>query len=428
MNKKEIAEIKKQLAPDKNAISRIAGCYVSAEKEKIITFSESFGMLPEEELFKYYEIFRKALSGSIGKNMLDMEFPDEAEEEGGTQSSLLELCNSRLEDDDLLEEFYDKIIDSYVTGENYLILLIHNSYDVPGRGKDRVELFDASEEVYDYIQAVICPVDLAKPALSYHSDTQSFRNRERDWIVGMPQIGFLFPAFNDRRTDIHGVLYYSKNAEELHFDFTDRLLGCQLPLSAGLQKEAFQVLIEETLGENCSFDTVKNIHDQLQEITQQAKDSPDPVTLDRITVRNLLEESGAGAAEMEDFDTKFEENAGEKGSFLAANVVGRGRFEVHTPDVTITVSPDRSDLVETKIIDGRECLVIPITDEVQVNGIRIRHARPNPDPARTSAGRFCRDSGSRIKRQNRCRYNAGIFLSFEDYIQSSAQLNLIKLF
>ena len=381
MNKKEIAEIKKQLAPDKNAISRIAGCYVSAEKEKIITFSESFGMLPEEELFKYYEIFRKALSGSIGKNMLDMEFPDEAEEEGGTQSSLLELCNSRLEDDDLLEEFYDKIIDSYVTGENYLILLIHNSYDVPGRGKDRVELFDASEEVYDYIQAVICPVDLAKPALSYHSDTQSFRNRERDWIVGMPQIGFLFPAFNDRRTDIHGVLYYSKNAEELHFDFTDRLLGCQLPLSAGLQKEAFQVLIEATLGENCSFDTVKNIHDQLQEITQQAKDSPDPVTLDRITVRNLLKESGAGAAEMEEFDTKFEENAGEKGSFLAANVVGRGRFEVHTPDVTITVSPDRSDLVETKIIDGRECLVIPITDEVQVNGIRIRHARPQEDSA-----------------------------------------------
>lgn len=381
MNKKEIAEIKKQLAPDKNAISRIAGCYVSAEKEKIITFSESFGMLPEEELFKYYEIFRKALSGSIGKNMLDMEFPDEAEEEGGTQSSLLELCNSRLEDDDLLEEFYDKIIDSYVTGENYLILLIHNSYDVPGRGKDRVELFDASDEVYDYIQAVICPVDLAKPALSYHSDTQSFRNRERDWIVGMPQIGFLFPAFNDRRTDIHGVLYYSKNAEELHFDFTDRLLGCQLPLSAGLQKEAFQVLIEETLGENCSFETVKNIHDQLQEITQQAKDSPDPVTLDRITVRNLLEESGAGAAEMEEFDTKFEENAGEKGSFLAANVVGRGRFEVRTPDVTITVSPDRSDLVETKIIDGRECLVIPITDEVQVNGIRIRNARPQEDSA-----------------------------------------------
>ena len=381
INRDDILELTRRMNLERTNFIRIAGCYVSAEKEKIITFSESFGMLPEEELFKYYEIFRKALSGSIGKNMLDMEFPDEAEEEGGTQSSLLELCNSRLEDDDLLEEFYDKIIDSYVTGENYLILLIHNSYDVPGRGKDRVELFDASEEVYDYIQAVICPVDLAKPALSYHSDTQSFRNRERDWIVGMPQIGFLFPAFNDRRTDIHGVLYYSKNAEELHFDFTDRLLGCQLPLSAGLQKEAFQVLIEETLGENCSFDTVKNIHDQLQEITQQAKDSPDPVTLDRITVRNLLEESGAGAAEMEDFDTKFEENAGEKGSFLAANVVGRGRFEVHTPDVTITVSPDRSDLVETKIIDGRECLVIPITDEVQVNGIRIRHARPQEDSA-----------------------------------------------
>ncbi len=376
MNKKEISEIKKLLAPDKNAISRIAGCYVNAEKEKVVSFSESFPLLPEEVSAKYYEIFRKALSGSPGKNLLDMDFPAEAEEEGGTQSFLYELCRSHLEDEELLDSFYDKVIDSYVTGEYYLILLIQNSYDVPGRGKDNLELFDSSDTVYEYIQMAICPVALEKGALSYDNTSQTFRNRDRNWIVGQPQIAFLFPAFNDRGADIHSLLYYSKDSEDLQFDFTDRLLGCQLPLTAGLQKEAFQQLIEDTLGDGCSFDMVKNIHDNLQEITQQAKDSPDPVSLDRITIRNLLEESGANEAEMESFDTKFEENAGEQGAFLASNVIGRGKFEVHTPDVNITVSPDRSDLVERRVIDGREYLLIPISDEVLVNGIKIRPAGP----------------------------------------------------
>lgn len=371
MNKKEIAEIKKQLNPTRQTITRICGCYVSAEKEKITTFSQSFGILEEEEIFKYLDIFKKSLSGTLGKNLLNMEFPVESEEEGGTEKFLYDLRQSHLEDDGLLDEFYDKVIDSYITGESYLILLISNAYDVPGKGTDELEMFDASDEVYDYFQAVICPVDLAKPALSYDRETQSFRSLNRQWIVGMPVLGFLFPAFNDRGNDIHSVLYYSKDSEDLHFDFTDRLLGCTLPLSAGLQKEAFQQVVEQALGENCSFEMVKEIHDTLREAAEEAKDDPDPVSFGKHDVKVILSKAGAEDDDLRDFDTVYDENVGEDGRIQAANVMSRTKFKVHTPDITISVSPDRTDLIEERMIDGRRCLVIPVTDELTVNGIRI---------------------------------------------------------
>lgn len=372
MNKKEIAEIKKQFTPANCAISRICGCYVDGEKNKLTEFKEAFLSLQEEEIFKYFEIFRKALSGTLGKNLLNMEFPLDTEREGGTQKFLQQLRDSNLKDDELLSKYYDKVIESYTYGENYLILLIDAAYDVPGKSSDNLEMFDASEEVYHYILSCICPVKLAKPALSYNPQDKCFQNRIRDWIVDMPQLGFLFPAFNDRGTDLHSLLYYSKDAEELHFDFTDSLLGCVLPLSAGGQKEAFQTLIEETLGDSCDYEVVKSIHENLHELAEEKKDSPDPVILNQEEVKNLLSISGVKNEKLEHFDQHFEETAGANATFLASNVMNARKFEVKTPDVTIQVSPDRSDLVETRIIDGRPCLVIPITDQVQVNGITVR--------------------------------------------------------
>lgn len=195
MNKKEVTEIKKQLTPNNCAITRICGCYVDGEKEKKASFKDAFLSLPEEEMFKYFDIFRKSLSGNIGKNLLNMEFPLHTEEEGGSQQALLKLRDSRLTDEHLLEEFYTRVIDSYNYGENYLILLIHSVYDIPGKSTDGAEMFDASDEVYDYIQCVICPVKLSKPALSYHADENSFHERIRDWVVEMPDAGPLMDLY-----------------------------------------------------------------------------------------------------------------------------------------------------------------------------------------------------------------------------------------
>lgn len=382
MNKKEVLEIRKQFTPENCAITRICGCYVDGEKEKKLESKEAFLSLPEDEIFKYFDIFRKTLSGSIGKNLLNLSFPLEQEMSGGTQDFLLKLRDSKLEDDILLEEFYDKVIENYSYGENYYIILIHAVYDIPGVSSDGSEMFDASDNVYHYIMCCICPVKLSKPGLSYNAEKNSIEDRIRDWIVEMPEKGFLFPLFNDRTSDIHGSLYYSKKAEDLQPEFIEEVLGCPLPLTAELQKESFQAIIEDTLGEDCNYEVMKNIHENLTEMIEETKDSPDPLELGKYDVKHLLTKSGVPEEKMETFEKDYEETVGERASLLASNIASVRNFSIQTPDIEIKVSPDRTDLIETRIIDGRQCLVITVNDHIEVNGI---NARTIPSSEFTSA-------------------------------------------
>lgn len=372
MNKKEIAEIKKQFTQDRCVITRICGCYVDGEKNKKTELKEAFLSLPEEEIFKYFNIFKKTLSGTIGKNLINMEFPIETEEPGGTQNFLMQLRQSALKDDDLLEEFYDKVIASYYSVENYLILLIHGVYDVPGKAADGEEMFDASDEVYEHILCCICPVTLSKPGLAYDEESNSFRTRVCDRVVDMPDVGFLFPAFQDRSTDIHSLLYYASKPEELRFDFVESVLGCQVPLSAGGQKETFQTIVEETLGEECEYEVVKNIHEKLNEMIEEKKDEPEPVLLDKAEVKRLLEYSGVEEEKLSGFDEMYTAAAGEDAQFVATNLANTRQFEIKTPDVIVKVNPERTDLVQTRILNGRKCLVIELNEQVEVNGIQVR--------------------------------------------------------
>lgn len=372
MNKKEILEIRKQFTPANCAITRICGCYVDHEKEKKMESKEAFLSLPEEEAFKYFDIFKKTLSGTVGKNMLNLEFPLDAEMPGGTQEFLLKLRDSKLQDDMLLEEFYDKVIATYDYAENYYIILIHAMYDIPGRSSDDIEMFDASDEVYEYLLMSICPVSLSKAGLCYNAEDNRIEDRIRDWIVDMPDKGFLFPAFNDRSTDLHSMLYYTKKSSELQPEMIEQLLGAKMPMSADSQKETFQMIIEDTLGDDGDYETVRNIHETLNDLIEEHKDEPEPLALDVTEMKKVFEQSGVDAEKMENFDRNFEENAGEKASLLATNIAETKKFNIETPDIIIKVNPDRADLVETRIIDGRQCLVIPVDDHIEVNGINVR--------------------------------------------------------
>ena len=381
MIKQEISEIKKLFTPKKCSIDRICGCYVDGEKNKKTEFAQSFLALPEDEMFKYFEIFRKSLSGSIGKNLLTLDFPLSSEEAGGTQEFLYRLKESGLKDDALLEEFYDRIISTYEYVGNYLILLIHDNYDVPGRTTDNIEMEDASEEVYEYILACICPVELSKPGLSYNPTENAFQNRIRDWVVSLPQMGFLFPAFHDRSTDLHSVLYYTKDGEDLKDGLVDALFGCPLPLSAGNQKETFHAIIEETLEDTCDIELVKNIHEKLTELVEdhKMKEIAEPLILDKHEVKTILADSGVSNEKLEHFEEHYEETAGEDTPLDVSNVMNAKSFEVKIPDVVVKVQSDRTDLIETRVIGGRECLVIALDGTVEVNGITIQKSLPETD-------------------------------------------------
>ena len=370
----EVLEVRKQFKHDNCAITKVSGCYVDGEKTVKTKFTESFLCLPEEETFKYFEIFKKTLSGTIGKNLINMDFPTSTEFNGGTQQFLLNLRDSELKDDILMDEFYEKVIQMYDYVGNYLILLLYAAYDVPGKTSDKLLMEDASDEVYSYILCSICPVNLSKPGLSYNTDINQFKKRIQDWVVGAPNNGFLFPTFNDRSTDIHSVLYYAKDSEELHNDFANQLLGCEVPMSAGGQKEAFQTLIKETLGEECEYDIVRNIHEKLNEIIEEHKlnEIPEPLVLDKAEVKNLFAGSGVEQEKLVEFDKNYEKMAGENVALLANNVASTRVFEVKTADVIIKVNPERTDLIQTKMVEGRKCLVIEISDQVEINGILVK--------------------------------------------------------
>lgn len=371
MNKKEVTEIKKLFTKERCCLNRLCGCYVDADKNKVVQFKEAFLSLPEEEIYKYLDIFRKSLSGTLGKNLLNMEFPLEQEMGEGTQKSLMALRDSELKDDTMLDAFYDRIIETYYHPENYLILLVHGSYDIPMKTSDGLEMDDASDYIYNFVLCCLCPVTLSKAGLCYNAETNSIEDRIRDWLVDMPEQGFLFPAFQDRNTDIHRLLYYSKNTKELCPDITEQLLGCVQPIPAPQQKESFQTIIEDTLAEECVYDVVRNIHENLNEMIEEQKESGEPLELDKMQVRKLLERSGAPEENLEQFEKQYDEEIGAQMTVMANNISDTRKFEVKTPQMTVKVSPEQAGLVETRMIDGVPCLVIPLTDEVEVNGIHV---------------------------------------------------------
>lgn len=375
MTRKELNEIKSQYTLEDCGILRLCGCYVDGERNKITQFNENFLNLPEEEKHKYFDIFKKTLSGTPGKNLVDMKFNVDAYADEGARTFLMNLIDSGLKDDRLLNEFYDRIINNYSYVGNYLILLINQVYDIPAVTTDNIEMDDASDEVYSYILCSICHVNLSKPGLGYDEEDNNFHDKKQNHMVDVPDVGFLFPAFNKRSADEDMTLFYTKDVSEFEDGLIDCLLDCAVPLPAKQQKETFTSLVNEALGEEADLEIVKNIHENLEQIIEEKKqESPAPVMLDKTEMKDLLEKSGVKEEKLENFEEHFEMAAGEHGKLVASNVSSGKKFEVKTPDVVIKINSDKTDIVSTQVIDGRQCLVIQIDERLEVNGISV-----NPD-------------------------------------------------
>ena len=375
MTRKELNEIKSQYTLEDCGILRLCGCYVDGERNKITQFNENFLNLPEEEKHKYFDIFKKTLSGTPGKNLVDMKFNVDAYADEGARTFLMNLRDSGLKDDRLLNEFYDRIINNYSYVGNYLILLINQVYDIPAVTTDNIEMDDASDEVYSYILCSICHVNLSKSGLGYDEEDNNFHDKKQNHMVDVPDVGFLFPAFNKRSADEDMTLFYTKDVSEFEDGLIDCLLDCAVPLPAKQQKETFTSLVNEALGEEADLEIVKNIHENLEQIIEEKKqESPAPVMLDKTEMKDLLEKSGVKEEKLENFEEHFEMAAGEHGKLVASNVSSGKKFEVKTPDVVIKINSDKTDIVSTQVIDGRQCLVIQIDERIEVNGISV-----NPD-------------------------------------------------
>ncbi|MDF1494011.1 DUF4317 domain-containing protein [Caproiciproducens sp. CPB-2] len=372
MNEKEIAEIRRRFRPDKSNITRIRGCYVNDQKEIVSEFSQPLGLMPQEESEELLAILKKTLSGAIGKNLIDIEFATQQVLTGEEHKLLMALKDSSLENDDAVREFYGRVIQTLDMEGHYLILLAYDQYDVPYYTKDGEKQED-SPEVFSYFLCSICPVKLTKPALGYYVSENSFRNIRTDWVVSAPELGFLFPAFNDRSANIYNALYYSRNIAENHTEFVDTVFKSEIPMPAAAQKETFQAILEDTVAEDCSFDVVQAVQEQLSEMIEEHKNNKEeePLAVSKKTVKGILESCGVSEARVTAFEEKFDTEFGADAEISPRNLIDTKQLEVRTPDVTIRVNPERNDLVETRIIDGTKYILIRADEGVEVNGVNI---------------------------------------------------------
>ena len=297
MKKKDILELKRRLKKDECTFTRMCGCYVDSKKNIVLNIKETFLNLQEQEFFKYLEIARKTLSGTIGNNLLELNFPLDEENIGARQHFLMELKKSKLKDDALLDSFYELIIDSYDYTGNFLILIFHDAYDVITKTTDNAKL-DESEEVYEYLLCAICPVSLTKPGLRYFQDDNKIGARIRDWVVESPSLGFVFPAFTDRSTDIHSIMYYTKNAKDPHPELMEEGLGCISKQTATEQKEAFNTIIRNALGndeeksDHFFIEIQENLNNMVDEHETVNNKNAEPIILTNNAISDILIESG----------------------------------------------------------------------------------------------------------------------------------------
>lgn len=423
MNKKEILEIKKRFKKESATFTRVVGCYVDGNHNKVCKIGNTFLNLDEDEFYKYLEIANKALSGTLGNNLLNLEFPVEEEEVGGRQQILMALRETKLQDEALLDTYYDLVIDTYDHAGNYLILLFHDAYDVMTRTSDNNNL-DESEEVYEYLICAICPVDLSKPGLGYLEEEHRIGPRIRDWIVGAVDTAFLFPAFNDRSTDIHATLFYTKNTKEPHSEFMANGLGCGVERTATEQKMAFHSIVRNVLGaedehtEEVLLDIQQNLSEMIDEY-EETHDEEDVFLLDKDVVSKLLTDSNISEEKALRIEKSVDEAFGEKPP-VAEHVIDSKALvqnelhveklaledqvgdltlqlnkkedelkerttqliekqeeidnyiaETKTYDVVLRVKPEKASQIKSQIIDGQKCLVIPMKEDehATINGV-----------------------------------------------------------
>ena len=375
MNKKEISELSRRFKPEKANIGRIYGCYVNSSKEVISYIDESVALMPQEEAQQYLTILKKTLSGSLGRNLTDIVFSTEQVAGSEEHKLLMELRDDRA---DARQSFFQKVIDSLDMGDNnYLILCANDVYDVPYRGHGDVDksaqeyASGESDQVYRYFVCAVCPVKDGKLELGYFVGENEFHNCLAKQIVGAPELGFLFPAFDNRTTNIYNALFYSRKPDEMHYEFIEGIFHTDLAMTPAEQREAFESILSDSV--DCSMDTIRSVHEQLSVKVAEHAESKDeePLTVSCGDISSILADCGVNEEQLSVFQKSFTERFG-KVLLNPENIVDTRHFEVKAGDVTITVSPEQSFLIETREVNGRKYFMIPADGGAELNGFAVK--------------------------------------------------------
>ena len=382
MNQHDLSEIKRRLNPDKRNPTLICGCYVDHVGNPITRFELPVRTLYEQENQKYMAIFKKVLSGQIGQNLMPIAFPvEDNPSASGISRLFLQARDSGLNDADAVEEIFTRLIagiraehpdtqsvEEAQKADNWLVLLLHDTMDVRHRGKDGEMDSENADLSFCYILCAICPVRQDKPALRYDPQDSIFHERTSEWLAGSPSLGFLFPLYEDGAADVNTMIFFSRDSNDAHQAFLEASFGLEALMPAGEQTDQFQSVLVQSLGTKCSLEVVQEMHEAVSSLMAEQDKDAEPLMLSRNDVAKVLQSSGVSEEKVEAFQQGFDQVFGAGAVLPAVNVVQPKQFRVDLPSVSIKVDPEHTDLLETRTIDGRSYLLIPIEGDIAVNG------------------------------------------------------------
>ena len=372
MNEKEIAELRRRYRSDRTNISRIFGCFVNEKKEIISEFEQSLGSMSEDDADGMLSVLKKVLTGAQGRNLHEIEFSTAEVNESEDYRLIFKLREGKLADSAQRSELYAKVVSSLEIEGNYMILMAHDSYDVFDYGADGEKDIE-SNTVFSYIVCAICPIKAAKQTMSYYIPGKCLRSIGADTLIARPELGFVFPAFDDRKANIYKTLYYTRSIEDSHDAVVDALFGAELPMPAAEQKQTFGQILEDTVGDECSLRVVRSVHAQLEHKLEEHKNekNPEPCVINRSDAGEMLRYCGVDEEKVEEFEKKFDETFGENSSVHVSNIKANKKLEVKTPEISVKVENGENDLVEARVIDGTKYILIRADNGATVNGINV---------------------------------------------------------
>lgn len=375
MNPKEIREIRNRFQVNRNSATRIYGCYVNSEGNIIACINEYIGNLTDEETDRYFGLPRKMLSGKLGKDFLELEFSQE-QESGEVYQSLLKAREGDLPGE-FRDRFYNRIIASLSMEENYVILLVEDKYDVPTKQADGENSFN-SGEVFRYITCVVCPVKHGKPELGFESEEKRFHSARILQMIGQPVLGFMFPAFTDRSTDIHHAMVYSKGEQMNYEPFIIASFGprVDVPLTGNEQNIKFNMALEDKLDEECTFDTIQAMHQTLADRVALHKESKisEPLVLMPAEIGEILKNAGTSQTAVSEFEDQIEPLCKEgsvKSGIQVSNITDEKKMTIETAGVKISVKPGAMKAIKAEKRNGRPIIVINVNDFCTINGVKV---------------------------------------------------------
>jgi len=371
MTERELREIKRRFRPERSNIAKIVGCFVNENKQIIYRIDQAIEFSDSVVSERLLATMKKTLSGSLGTNLTDISFSTKQVLESDEHKLLMKLRETRLKDSDTLEVFYSKVIDSLSFEGNYVILLANDVYDVFDYGKDGEK--GESGETFSYLISAICPVKNMPEALAFKESDSLFHSLSVSGILSSPELGFMFPAFDDRKTNIYNALYYTKSLSENYPEFTKNIFAAEAKMPPKMQKAAFDGCISDALENECSYEVIRSVHAQISEMVQAHKESkdPEPLTITKATVKTVLENCGRGEEKIEKLDASFDESFGKNAELSPKNIISTKKFELETPEVKIKVDPEHRDLVSTQVINNVKYVMIRVEGAIEVNGINI---------------------------------------------------------